>query len=161
MVTLGAAVWPGSQPSPTLRRRVAKTVMLWRQGTADKIIVTGGVGPHPPSEAQVMRDLLIAAGVAPDAILMEPLARSTLENAALSVALMRAQGLHRAVVVTDGFHLARAGLAFLRFGHIVRLRSTHGAAPRPQLGRVLKRWVLETLWLPRFILQLALYRRRD
>ena len=58
-LVLGAAVWPGGRPSPTLRRRALKAAALWHEGQVRAIIGCGGVGRHPPSEAEVIRALCL------------------------------------------------------------------------------------------------------
>ena len=60
IVVLGAAVWEGGQPSPALKRRLLHGVKLWKEGNAKYIIVSGGIGKHPPSEAAVMKKLATA-----------------------------------------------------------------------------------------------------
>ena len=54
IVVLGAAVWPGGQPSPALQCRVLHAVDLLQRGYALHLLVTGGVGQYPPAEAEVM-----------------------------------------------------------------------------------------------------------
>src|SRR5882724_3797868 len=63
IVVLGAAVWPGGQPSPTLQRRVMHAVDLMQQGYAVYLLVTGGMGHYPPTEAEVMQRLAVAHGI--------------------------------------------------------------------------------------------------
>ena len=53
IVVLGAAVWPGGQPSPALQRRVMHAVDLMQRGYAAYLLVTGGMGQYPPTEASV------------------------------------------------------------------------------------------------------------
>ena len=65
IVVLGAAVWPGGQPSPALQRRILHAVDLWQQGYAVYLLVTGGVGKYPPAEAAVMQRLAVAHGIPP------------------------------------------------------------------------------------------------
>ena len=56
---LGAAVWQ-TGPSPTLMRRTMHGADLFHKKQVSHLVVCGGVGKHPPSEAQVMADILIA-----------------------------------------------------------------------------------------------------
>jgi uncharacterized SAM-binding protein YcdF (DUF218 family) len=51
-----------------------------------------------------------------DRIYVEPTALTTRENAVRCVALMRAQGMTRALVVTQDYHRPRAVAAFRRLG---------------------------------------------
>ncbi len=81
LVVLGAAVRRDGTPSPALARRIALAARLHREGVALTVIASGGLGRHPPAEAQAIRDGLLAAGVPPAAVIEEDRARSTYENA--------------------------------------------------------------------------------
>ncbi len=116
IVVLGAAVGVGGGPSAALRRRVAEGVRRLEAGAAPVLLLSGGKGGggggRRPSEAEVMRDLALAAGVAEERLVLETESRSTLENARCSARIMRARGWTKALVVTDAVHLPRALLAF-------------------------------------------------
>jgi uncharacterized SAM-binding protein YcdF (DUF218 family) len=112
IVVLGAAVWPGGVPSPALRRRLLHAVSLWRQGRADRLVLSGGIGTHPPAEADVMYRLARAEGVPAACLIREPTATSTWHNATACAALLNPQGWGRVIVVSDRYHLRRALLAF-------------------------------------------------
>ena len=124
IVVLGAAVGAGGGPSAALRRRVAEGVRRLEAGAAPVLLLSGGKGGAKgggwPSEAEVMRDLALAAGVAAGApegrLVLETESRSTLENARCSARIMRARGWARALVVTDAVHLPRALMAFRALG---------------------------------------------
>ncbi len=140
IVVLGAAVGVDGGPSAALRRRVAEGVRRLEAGAAPVLLLSGGKGGGPdggkaggtggakdgrwPSEAEVMRDLALAAGVAAGVtpgvaearLVLETESRSTLENARYSARIMRARGWTRALVVTDAVHLPRALLAFRALG---------------------------------------------
>ena len=81
IVVLGAAVWPGGQPSSVLRDRLSRAAELYHEGVAGKIIVSGGVGRYPPSEAEVGKQFLLKAGVAETDIIKESVSSSTSEQA--------------------------------------------------------------------------------
>ena len=116
LVVLGAAVRRGGEPSPTLRRRALWAVQLFRDGRGDWLLATGGVGKHPPAEADVMAEIAIAAGVPPERVLIEPLARTTWDSARLCAPMIRARGFSRVVLVTDAYHARRTRVAFRAFG---------------------------------------------
>ncbi|MBK8978845.1 MAG: YdcF family protein [Planctomycetes bacterium] len=80
------------------------------------LLVTGGPSwSGMPAIAQLMAETARDDfGIAPRWI--EPDARNTHENAANSARLLDAAGIHRAVVVTDAFHLPRAIRSFRSFG---------------------------------------------
>ncbi len=116
IVVLGAAVGVGGGPSAALRRRVTEGVRRLEAGAAPVLLLSGGKGGGRPAEAEVMRDLALAAGVAEERLVLETESRSTLENARCSARIMRARGWRRALVITDAVHLTRALLAFRALG---------------------------------------------
>ncbi len=128
IVVLGAAVGIGGGPSAALRRRVAEGVRHFEAGAAPVLLLSGGkgggTGGGVPAEAEVMRNLAlaagvasgVAAGVAEERLVLETESRSTLENARRSARIMRARGWTKALVVTDAVHLPRALMAFRALG---------------------------------------------
>ncbi|WP_375769409.1 YdcF family protein [Archangium gephyra] len=116
LVVLGARVLPGGEPSSALRARIEKAVELYHQGLAPRLLFSGGVGLHPPSEARVMRDLAVRLGVPPEACLLEEQSHSTEQNARFSSDLLRSLGARRVVVVSDPYHLLRARQYFRLHG---------------------------------------------
>ncbi len=157
IVILGAAVWPGGQPSPTLARRIARGASLALQHPEMTVIASGGWGREPPAEALVMRDRLADLGVPRDRILCEDTSTSTLENALCSARLMERHGLTRVLVVTDSYHCPRAILTFRWLGIPARAR------PVWRFGRIdrwLKAALREALALPVYAVRLSHHRRR-
>jgi uncharacterized SAM-binding protein YcdF (DUF218 family) len=152
IVVLGAAVLPDGTPGPALARRIAQAARLWREGRAAAVIGSGALGDWPPSEARAIRDGLLAAGVPAAAILEEDRARSTFENALNSVALMRARGLARAIVVTDAWHLPRAVLTFRLLG-----MAAEGSAPPDGPARLFWR-LREAVALPVYMVRVLAWR---
>jgi uncharacterized SAM-binding protein YcdF (DUF218 family) len=116
IVVLGHTVRRDGTPGALLRRRTERGIRLMQQGCADALVLTGGSKTGGPAEAEVMRELALAAGISAARILTEPLARNTFENAHRTAALMHAKGWSRALVVTDWAHLPRALLAFRSAG---------------------------------------------
>ena len=106
---LGCAVWPDG-PSPTMRRRTAHAAALWHRGEVAWLVPCGGLGRHPPTEAEAMRDLLLGHGVAPAAIRLEGRSRNTHENILFALPVLAEIGATSAVIVTDATHAPRARL---------------------------------------------------
>ncbi|THH38908.1 YdcF family protein [Aliishimia ponticola] len=154
LIILGAAVWPGGRPSPTLERRVNKAIALWREGGFDLVIPSGGPSAHPPTEAEVMQHMLIGAGVPESAILPEPYSTTTLTNAVNSAALLRPLTRPQVVVVTDGYHGLRSALTFRRLGLAARVVSADDAPPTPRWQVRLKGQLRECAALPVYALKL-------
>lgn len=111
----------GVMPGPANIRRAEHGVKLFGCGCAPQMLMSGGFGPRrlpdpPVTEARVLADLAVAAGVPEDRITLEEISRRTIENAAWAAAAARAHGWRRALIVTDAFHLPRAVLCFRAAG---------------------------------------------
>ncbi len=108
IVVLGAAQYDG-RPSPVLRARLDHALMLWRDGVAPVIVVTGGRQPGDRvTEATAGAEHLLAAGVPDDVILREVEGRSTFESLAAAARFLRRDGIDDVVLVSDAYHSARA-----------------------------------------------------
>lgn len=113
---------------PETARRVRHGVRLFRRGLAPRMVMTGGPAPHGLVEADVMKDLAVRLGVAPEAIATERASRSTVENARLTVEMLCA-GLDggcspRVIVVSSPYHLGRARWLFECAGAQVQVSGT-------------------------------------
>lgn len=127
IVVLGAAVWPGGQPSPVLRDRLARAAELYHGGVADKIICSGGVGKYPPAEAEVGKQFLVKAGVPLEAIITESTSASTSEQAMRIKEICDREGFKAIALVTSFFHEKRATQLFRSagFDNVEDARCTH------------------------------------
>lgn len=114
-LVLGAAVW-STGPSPALRRRAEAAAAAWHRGEVDHLIGCGGEAGAGPSEAEAIRDILLASGVPSGAILMEDRSTTTEENIRLALPLVKGLGTDRVVLVSDPVHLPRARLIARRAG---------------------------------------------
>jgi uncharacterized SAM-binding protein YcdF (DUF218 family) len=107
IVVLGAAQYAG-RPSPVLRARLDHAVALWKKGLAPWMIVTGGKGAgDTTSEAAVGRRYVLRQGVPDTAILLESDGRTTSASLEAVADIMRRRDLHRAILVSDPFHMLR------------------------------------------------------
>lgn len=125
-IVLGAKVMDDGTPSPALARRVAHATTLVHSGRVAHLLMSGGAVNHPVPEAQVMRDLAMAAGIAADRIVIEDRSRNTIGNARYCAPIIAAHGWTRLLLITDSFHLPRARLIFAHHGLSVALS---GARP--------------------------------
>lgn len=143
---LGAAVWPDG-PSPTLRRRSLHGAALFHQGRVRHLIVCGGLGRHPPTEAEVMRDVLASAGVPPGCISLENQSTRTVENIRNALPILANLGATEVLIVTDNYHAPRARLIAQRLGLSVKTSSPPLAGARfNQLVRSVLREVPAYAW---------------
>lgn len=140
-VVLGAAVWAGGQPSPTLRRRAEAGARLWLEGRVRLVLACGGVGRHGPSEAEVIRDLCVAMGVPAEAVLLEAASTTTEENLRYALPLLETSGARRVVIVTDRFHLPRARMVARRMG--LTAEGAYPPVPGPVTARRVWLWLRE------------------
>jgi uncharacterized SAM-binding protein YcdF (DUF218 family) len=107
IVVLGAAQYDG-RPSPVLQARLDAALEAWNAGYAPLIIVTGGkLEGDRFTEAESSRDFLVDNGVPANAILLENEGHSTEQSMNGVAQIMNQRGIHRALFVSDGFHLFR------------------------------------------------------
>ena len=108
IIVLGAAAYD-AKPSPVFEERIRHGIDLYRRGLAPRLIFTGGFGNGAPySESQVARRYALKQGVPAQAILIESHSRTTRQNLQEARALMQANELRRAIIVSDPLHMARA-----------------------------------------------------
>jgi uncharacterized SAM-binding protein YcdF (DUF218 family) len=113
IIVLGSGLRRDNEPGPSLIRRSQHAADLYRQGIAPFVLCTGGfTAGRTRSEADGCRQVLEAEGVPPDAIVLEERSRSTQENALYAHEIMQANGWVTATLVSDGYHLLRAGWIF-------------------------------------------------
>src|SRR5579863_9572090 len=107
IVVFGAAEYSG-HPSPVLRARLDHALDLFHRGLAPVIITTGGAAADPNfSEGGVGRDYLEHRGVPERNLIAETQGRDTAESAVRVAVIMRTNGLHSCVAVSDAYHVFR------------------------------------------------------
>ena len=107
IVVFGAAEYSG-HPSPVLRARLDHALDLFHRGVAPVVITTGGAAGDPRfSEGGVGRDYLMRHGVPERSLIAETQGRDTAESAVRVGVIMRANGLHSCVAVSDAYHVFR------------------------------------------------------
>jgi uncharacterized SAM-binding protein YcdF (DUF218 family) len=126
IVVFGAAEYAG-HPSPVWRARLDHAFELYQSGVAPLVITTGGAASDPSfSEGGVGRDYLEHRGIPERSLIAETQGSDTAQSAVRVAVIMRANGLHSCVAVSDAYHVFR----------IKRLLEHEGigpvyAAPRP------------------------------
>jgi uncharacterized SAM-binding protein YcdF (DUF218 family) len=107
IVVFGAAEYAG-HPSPVLRARLDHAFDLFRQGIAPVVITTGGAASDPSfSEGGVGRDYLERRGIPERNLIAETQGSDTAQSAVRVAVIMRANGLHSCVAVSDAYHVFR------------------------------------------------------
>ncbi|MFO0630822.1 MAG: YdcF family protein [Polyangiales bacterium] len=109
-VVLGFGLLRGGTLSPVFEARLARGVALHQTGLARRLLLTGGVGAHPPAESVAARARVVALGVPEGDILLEDRSHTTRENMLEARRVLREAGVPAGpvAVVSDTFHLARA-----------------------------------------------------
>lgn len=130
-IVLGNKVEENGIPSPRLQSRLDRAIQLYHQGIAEQIIVSGGRGIEGYEEAEVMRDVLVEAGIPATNIILDKQGYDTFQTAQNSKLIMEAKGFRTAIIITQYYHIARTKLAFKQFG-IKPVYSAH-AEVRPEL----------------------------
>ncbi len=122
----GAAEYAG-RPSPVYRARLDHGYELFEKGMAPVVITTGGAAQDPDfSEGGVGRDYLLRRGVPEEALIAETQGSDTAQSAARVANIMRANGMHSCIAVSDAYHVFRIRALLEHEGVQVEL------APRPQ-----------------------------
>jgi SanA protein len=101
----GALVEPDGDMSAMLAARVEQASRLWHAGKVEKVLVSGDHGTWKYDEPDTMRRALVRDGVAPEDVFED---HAGFDTWATMVRARSIFGVHRAVVITQGFHMPRA-----------------------------------------------------
>lgn len=115
VIVLGAqAYYPAGRWNPCLVARVKRGVELVQAGFAPRLVLSGGVDKEDGAvEAEVMQDIAVSFGLQKEQTILEPRSTSTAENLRFSKSLLSSS---RVLIVSDPFHLARAGALATKIG---------------------------------------------
>jgi uncharacterized SAM-binding protein YcdF (DUF218 family) len=116
VVLAGGGLHADGTLSDVSMRRALYGIALYRRGLAPLLVFSGPPGDRGPSEGAVRGALAREMGVPGSAIIVEPSARTTREEAERISALLLARGLRRALLVVDAQGAYRAGRLFERKG---------------------------------------------
>jgi uncharacterized SAM-binding protein YcdF (DUF218 family) len=89
--------------------RPQRAALLYREGKVRAVIVTGR------GDVDINASILQQMGVPASAIIKEPLAKNTFENASFSLKIAQKLGYNRVIVVTSWYHSRRAMMCFEHF----------------------------------------------
>ena len=108
IIVLGAQVKEDGTPSVALERRLTAALQSYQEKQQTIIVCGAQGGNEPRAEGDVMRDWLLARGVAEPDVVAETESFNTRENLQNARAIMQERGLTQALVVTSDYHVARA-----------------------------------------------------
>ncbi len=104
--------------------RADEAIKLYKNGWAPLLIFSGAAADKTgPSNAEVMKQRAIDAGVGPGAIIIETTSQNTNQNASETTTIFQQQGIKSAIIVTSAYHQRRASLEFERRARGVSVRS--------------------------------------
>jgi uncharacterized SAM-binding protein YcdF (DUF218 family) len=107
IIVFGAAEYAG-RPSPVYRARLDHGFDLFQKGLAPVVITTGGAAQDPDfSEGGVGRDYLARRGITEQSLIAETQSSDTAQSAARVANIMRANGMHSCIAVSDAYHVFR------------------------------------------------------
>ena len=134
IAVLGGGAYSNGVLGGASNERLIKSVLLYRDATAPKIVFTGGavVGVKAKlghtvlgavsadkgrfKEAGLMRDIAVGMGTAPGDCLVEESSLSTYENLRNLKAIMEKEGFRTATLVSSPLHMRRAAMTASRLG---------------------------------------------
>jgi SanA protein len=129
-LVLGAQVYRDGRPSIMLRDRVDAAADLYRAGRVDKLLLSGDHSRVDYDEVGTMRGLLLDQGIPAEDIFTDHAGFDTWDSAQRA---RRVFDVSSAVVVTQGFHMARALYDARRAG----LQATGFTADRRDYGKIM------------------------
>ncbi len=112
-VVLGSALTRSGGATTKVVRRLKVALAALAKYPNSKVLVSGGGARNGHTEAQVMRDWLVAKGIARARILVEAGSSSTVGNAVNSMTLLSKDAKHTSyTIVSDASHIRRATILF-------------------------------------------------
>jgi uncharacterized SAM-binding protein YcdF (DUF218 family) len=136
IVVFGAAQYDG-RPSPVFRARLDHAYDLFQQKLAPVVITTGGAGNDPKySEGGVGRDYLIGRGVPEGDLIAETQGSDTARSADRVAVILRTNGMHSCIAVSDAYHVFRIQQMLEREGLTVYVSPRPWSRPPTKWERV-------------------------
>jgi uncharacterized SAM-binding protein YcdF (DUF218 family) len=150
VVVLGVPAESNGTPSADQQAEVSEAVREYERGVASHIILSGGAAHNEFVEAKVMDEVARSQGIPESAILEEPRAQNTLENACYSVEIMKAHGWNSVEIIATQVRLPRAAYIFRRYP---LTWSMHAAPDLPGTSSFVRwaEWQVEVLKMIRLL----------
>jgi len=115
-VVFGARVYADGTPSDALDDRIVAACSLYLDGRCDALILSGGPGDGPLSEAGAMRQRAIGLGVPDGALILDEDGVNTTATCENTAAICRDRGWSRVVGVSHFYHTPRITMMLRRSG---------------------------------------------
>jgi len=102
--------------------RATHAMQLYKMGKIKKILITGGQGLNPTNEnteAELLADFMLVAGVLKEDILVENMALNTRQNALFAKQTLTKEGYgpdDQFLLITSAFHMKRSKACFDKVG---------------------------------------------
>jgi uncharacterized SAM-binding protein YcdF (DUF218 family) len=137
IVVFGAAEYSG-RPSPVYRARLDHAFDLYQRGVAPVVVTTGGAADDPSySEGGVGHDYLMRRGIPEDDLIGETQGSDTAHSAERVAVIMRTNGMHTCVAVSDAYHVFRIQKLLEHEGLQVYVAPRPGSRPHSSWSRTL------------------------
>ncbi len=137
IVVFGAAEYAG-HPSPVWRARLDHAYDLFARGLAPVVITTGGAAADPSfSEGGVGRDYLMHRGIPERNLIAETLGSDTAHSAERVAVILRANGMHSCLAVSDEYHVFRIKRLLQHEKIQVYVAPRAGSRPRSRWQRMI------------------------
>ena len=116
VVVFGARAYKDGRLSDALQDRIRTACELYRAGLAKRLVLSGGPGDGPITEAEAMRHYALTHGVPPGDIFIDNQGVNTEATVRNTAPLFQQWHAHRVLAVSHFYHLPRVKLAYQRAG---------------------------------------------
>lgn len=116
VVVFGARAYQDGRLSDALQDRIRTACELYRAGLAKRLVLSGGRGDGPITEAEAMRHYALTHGVRAEDIFIDNLGVNTEATVRNTTPLFQQWHAHRVLAVSHFYHLPRVKLAYQRAG---------------------------------------------
>ncbi|MFZ5718108.1 MAG: YdcF family protein [Pseudomonadota bacterium] len=116
IVIFGAAVRPDGQASAALLRRIGFGLEAAAGHPEAPVLCSGGAVRRGPTEASLMAEALLAAGLAAERLILDEASLDTLDNVAAAVRHAGLGGHPHVVACSDAYHLPRVRMLLTLHG---------------------------------------------
>ena len=124
-VILGNKVNEDGTISDRLKSRLDCGLLLYKNKSVSKIIVSGGLGKEGFYEADKMHDYLVNKNVPDSIIIVDNKGNNTIQTVKNTLALQQKIGFKSIKVVSQFYHITRTKMLFKKFG----LENVNSASP--------------------------------